>query len=395
MNSLTTTSRLHWKRIALSRQGLTSVSSFGKGLVGVRRAIEHLGYVQIDTLSVVERAHHHILWSRVPGYKPGHLNQLLREGHVFEHWFHAAAYLPMRDYRFALPRMNGIRRGENRYFVDVDEQLMREIMARVRGEGSLRVRDIDTGRGGGTGSWWNRGPGKRALDKLFMQGDLMVCERNGMEKVYDLAERILPPNLDLREPSVHEYATYLLDCTVRAHGLVTWKQVLHLKTGEPLKNAMREILAERIASDQLVEVHDAGLRDAYADVAMLQRPAKAMPDAVKLLSPFDNLVIHRERLAALFGIDYRLECYVPAPKRQFGYFCLPILQGERIVGRVDCKAHRADRRLALLSLHVEDRTADHNALMPKLVDALRAFAAFNGCESIDAPMLSLVEPVTR
>jgi len=221
----------HWQRIALARQGLGAAPAFGAGADGTRRAIEHLGYVQIDTLAVVERAHHHVLWARVPGYAPDHLNQLLRAGHVFEHWFHAAAYLPLRDYRFALPRMNGIRRGENRYFVNVDARLMQELLARVRGEGPLRVRDLDTDRAGKSGTWWNRGPGKRALDTLFMQGDLMVCERNGMEKVYDLAERVLPSDTDLREPSLHEYAAYLLDGTVRAHGLVTWKQVLHLKTG--------------------------------------------------------------------------------------------------------------------------------------------------------------------
>jgi uncharacterized protein YcaQ len=174
------------RRLALSKQGLVSQQKFGDGLSGTLRAIEHLGYVQIDTLSVVERAHHHVLWNRVPGYDPTHLNQLISAHHIFEYWYHAASYLPMCDYRYALPRMSSIRNGEHRYYTNVDKHLMKEILARVRAEGALRLRDLDRGNEG-KGNWWNMGPGKRALEKLFMQGDLMVCERNGMEKIYDLA----------------------------------------------------------------------------------------------------------------------------------------------------------------------------------------------------------------
>ncbi len=372
----------HWRRLALAQQGLVAGQAFGKGLVGTRRAIEHLGYVQIDTLAVVERAHHHTLWARVPGYKHGYLNQLLRERHVFEYWFHAASYLPMRDYRFALPRMNSIRCGENRYFVGIDDRLMHEILARVRGEGALRVRDLDTDRGSEKSNWWNWGPGKRALDRLFMQGDLMVSERNGMEKVYDLAERILPPGIDFREPSVHEYAAHLLDSTVRAHGLVTWKQVLHLRTGKPLKDAMREVLAERIEAGQLALVRDTDLPDTYVDTAALDRPIHTMRKSVLLLSPFDNVVIHRERLSALFGFDYRLECYVPAAKRVYGYFCLPILYGDRIVGRVDCKAHRIEKRFEVVSLHMEDHAVGREVPGPLLQQAIKRLAAFSGCDQV-------------
>ncbi len=136
-------------------QGLASQPLFDATLAGTRCAIEHLGYVQIDTLAVVERAHHHVLWNRVPSYDPLHLNQLISERHIFEYWFHAASYLPMCDYRYVLPRMMSIRNGENRYFTNVDEHLMNEILARVRAEGTLRVRDLDTGnkeKGGWSGS---------------------------------------------------------------------------------------------------------------------------------------------------------------------------------------------------------------------------------------------------
>ena len=371
----------------MSTQGLASQQLFGAALPGTRRAIEHLGYVQIDTLAVVERAHHHVLWSRVPGYDPLHLNQLIGERHIFEYWFHAASYLPMRDYRYALPRMTSIRNGENRYFTNVDEHLMNEILARVRAEGTLRVRDLDTGNKE-KGSWWNWGPGRRALDKLFMQGDLMVCERHGMEKVYDLAERCLPTGIDLRVPTLSEYAVYLFDTTFRAHGVVTWKQLLHLKTGKPLRDAMHAVLDERIDAGLVRALGNADSPTAYVDIKALEQASAIDAGAVKVLSPFDNAVIHRDRLGTLFGFDYRIECYVAAPKRVFGYFCLPILYGDKFIGRVDCKAHRADQRFDVLSLNLEDGTLDPDQFFPALSDELQRLADFNKC-----PLLNGLDPI--
>jgi len=198
------------KKLTLFNQGLGKTSPFAKGVDGTLQAIEHLGYVQIDTISVVERAHHHVLWSRVPDYDLSHLNNLVRERQIFEYWYHAASYLPMKDYRYALPAMMSVRIGESRYFNRGDQHLMNEILARVRAEGRIRLRDIDKNNKKSLGNWWNTGPGRRAFEQLYMQGDLMICERNGMEKVYDLTERCLPENIDLSMPTLHEYAQYLL-----------------------------------------------------------------------------------------------------------------------------------------------------------------------------------------
>jgi len=376
-----------WRRLALSKQGLASQQPFGAGLSGTRSAIKHLGYVQIDTLSVVERAHHHVLWSRVPGYDPTHLNQLISEQHIFEYWFHAASYLPMRDYRYALPHMTSIRNGENRYYTNVDEQLMNEILARVSAEGPLRVRDLDKGNKG-KGKWWSRGPGRRALDKLFMQGDLMVCGRNGMEKLYDLAERCLPEDINLSEPTQSEYAAYLFDTTLRAHGVFTWKQLLHLKTGKPLRDAMREVLDERIEAGVLIALSNADAPTVYVDIKALEQAPEIDTPAVKILSPFDNVVIHRDRLSSLFGFDYRIECYVPASKRVFGYFCLPVLYGDKFVGRIDCKAHRADQRFEVFSLNLEDGSLNRDQFFPALSDELQRLAGFNKCPLLDASVVA-------
>lgn len=376
--------------LALKQQGLGPSPEFGHGAAGALRAIEHLGYVQIDTLAVIERAHHHVLWTRVPGYAPDHLNTLLREGRVFEHWFHAASCLPMRDYRYSLPLMASVREGRTWHAGRADAAVMRRLLDRVRVDGPLTPRSLGqpSGEKGVKDGWWNAGPVKHALDRLFMQGDLMVRERQGMEKVYDLAERVLPSGLDLRMPTLDETARYLLDTTVRAHGVVTWAQLLHLKTGQGIRDAMRRAVDERLADRSLVRLapEDAALPEVYADAEALATIDSAAPSArrvVRLLSPFDNVVIHRERLLGLFGLDYRLECYTPAAKRVYGYFCLPILFGDRFVGRVDCKAHRRERRFELLSVHVEAALPDLDEFRAAFAEALVALAGFCGCDRVD------------
>ncbi len=192
--------------LALKHQGLMSSPSFGKGLSATYQAIEHLGYVQIDTISVVERAHHHILWSRVPDYDQSHLNQLVQQKQIFEYWYHAASYLPIQDYRYALPRMEKVRDGMHRYFNRGDQRLMNEILIRAKAEGKIRLRDIDKENKTNTGGWWNMSLARRSIEQLFMQGDLMISERIGMEKVYSLTESCLPSGLDLSRPSLDEYA---------------------------------------------------------------------------------------------------------------------------------------------------------------------------------------------
>ncbi|MCF6226401.1 MAG: winged helix DNA-binding domain-containing protein [Xanthomonadales bacterium] len=370
-----------WRQLALSKQGMATQQQFGAGLTGALRAIEQLGYVQIDTLSVVERAHHHVLWSRVADYDLGLLNQLISEQQIFEYWYHAASYLPMRDYRYALPNMMAVRNGENRYYTNVDKNLMKELLTRVSAEGPLRLRDFDM-RDKLKGSWWSWGPSRRALDKLFMQGDLMVCGRNGMEKTYDISERCLPKDIDLSLPTLRDYAVYLFDTTLRAHGVFTWKQLLHLKTGKPMRDTMREVLEERIDAGVVTAFDIAGAPSVYVDSKALGQ-VSATNTVVKILSPFDNVLIHRDRLSALFGFDYRMECYVPAAKRVFGYFSLPILYGNQFVGRIDCKAHRAEQRFEVLSLNLEDTTLDRDQFFPALNGALQRLADFNKCPVLD------------
>lgn len=171
------------RRMAIQHQGLAQSNNFGKGLRGTRQAIEHLGYVQIDTISVIERAHHHVLWNRVSDYDSSHLNKLLQEKSIFEYWYHAASYLPIHDSRFSLANMDLIRQGKSRYFSRGDSHFMKEILAQVKAEGTIRLRDVVGGAKVQKQDWWNSAHGRSSIEQLFMQGDLMVCERHGMEKV--------------------------------------------------------------------------------------------------------------------------------------------------------------------------------------------------------------------
>ncbi|MCH2054505.1 winged helix-turn-helix domain-containing protein [Acinetobacter pittii] len=376
------------KQLTLFNQGLGKTSRFTKGVDGTLQAIEHLGYVQIDTISVVERAHHHILWSRVPDYELNHLNSLVRERQIFEYWYHAASYLPMKDYRYALPAMMSVRNGESRYFNRGDQHLMNEILARVRAEGKIRLRDIDKNNKKSLGNWWNTGPGRRAFEQLYMQGDLMICERNGMEKVFDLTERCLPENIDLSMPALYEYAQYLFNNTLRAHGAFTWKQLVHLKKND-LKETMRVVLKEQIDAGVVSAIKLENGQTLYVDVAAIEK--KVSTDfGLKILSPFDNSLIHRDRLASLFEFDYRIECYVPAAKRVYGYFCLPILYQDELVGRVDCKAHRSIKELEVISLHLEKTVKNKELFFFELEQELKRFAAFNQCSTINDKVIQRI-----
>ena len=367
------------RRTALAHQGLAKLAPFGAGKQATLKAIEQLSYVQIDTLAVVERAHHHTLWSRIPSYQPEHLESLLEERKLFEYWSHAAAFLPMRDYRFALPRMNAVQRGESRWLASVTATDELEVLARIRSAGPLRARDFDSPKEQ-QGSWWNWKPAKRTLEKLFFQGELMVTSRDGMQKVYDLRERVLPADIDTREPDLHELSTYLVDSSLTAHGFTTLKQLTHLRQGKALREAVCSALSERVADRLLVQYDIEGLPRFYGAPDLFERPTQCH-SGVRILSPFDNAVIHRDRLEKFFDFTYVMECYVPRPKRQFGYFCLPIIYRDAIVGRADCKAERGAKRLDVLHLYIEKPLRKAEEFNAKLTDALQRFAAFNGCES--------------
>ncbi len=367
--------------ITLHHQGLTTMRPFGKGSQATKCVLEHLGYIQIDTLSVIERAHHHTLWTRIPDYQPDYLTQLVRERSAFEYWFHAASYLPMNNYRFVLPQMSAIKRGELSHYANVEAKYMRHVFDRIRIDGPLKARHFESEKKSNA-KWWNWKPTKRALEKLFMQGDLMITYRDGMEKVYDLTERVLPDNTNTNEPSLLEFSEYLINVSMKANGFTSLKQLTHLRPGATLRKSLHTILLQKIEQGFLIQCHIEGMPAIYTTQNILETKISRPATNVRLLSPFDNAIIHRNKVEQLFEFDYKLECYIPKEKRKFGYFCLPILYKDKLIGRVDCKAHRKINDFELVNLHIESKTISLDDFIPHFAKLVYRFAKFNGCQTI-------------
>ncbi len=210
----------------------------------------------------------------------------------------------------------------------------------------------------------------------------MITARDGMQKVYDLTERVLPSDTDTSAPSTEELAGYLIRTSLRANGFTTLKQLAHLRPGKTLRNALSELLRHAVAAGDVIQLDVPGMPVVYANREGMDTKITPPPTIIRLLSPFDNAVIHRDRIQTLFDFDYRLECYLPAQKRQFGYFSLPILYRDKLVGRADCKAHRQDRQFEIIHLHLGQDTIDLGQFVDSFVIEVRRFAAFNGCDSV-------------
>ena len=370
------------KRLALASQGLIGRSPFGTGTSGAIKAIEHLSYIQLDSISVIERAHNHIWRSRVPDFRPDQSNQLLEDAQVFEYWAHAAAYLPIKEYRYYLADKSAVKDGTLRRGYIKDRKLMAQVLKRIADEGPLASKDLEDRRTKSNG-WWDWKPAKRAVEALYFEGELMISSRAGFQKTYNLAERVLPKGIDSTPPTIEERASHMLDQQLACHGLVSAVGATYGRRDAALRQAMKAELAQRLAAGTLVTVTLPNNSLYYIEPEHLEQPMPRLDNRLKILSPFDNAVIQRKRLIDLFAFDYQLECYVPAPKRRYGYLALPLLYKDNFVGRMDCKAHRADKVLEIKGLFFEsghDTPEVHAALDKALPD----FAGFQGCETIVA-----------
>ena len=367
------------RKLVLHSQRLPQAAPKGPALAQTLEAIEHLGYIQIDTISVIERAHHHTLWNRNYRYKPEHLDRLLEERKVFEYWAHAAAWLPMRDFRFSLPQKRAIASGERDHWYPRNQKLMNEVLRRIRDEGPLMAKDFEHHGTKKTAEWQSK-PAKEALEYLFMQGDLMIPERRNFHKVYDLTERVLPPDCDLVRPGPEEHARFLIRRFLQANGIGEQACFSYLRKKDELPLAK---VVQQMLEDQELQQLDVAGKSYLAlpdSLALLSKPLRRQ--SLQILSPFDNLLIQRKRMQHLFDYDYRIECYLPASKRLYGYFSLPVLWNGRLQARMDCKADRKTRVLRIFSMHFEKHVRQKEALLEALLAQLPRFMAFNGCDSV-------------
>ena len=364
---------------------LLSNTKCANGKNGALRVIEKLGYVQIDTINVIERSHHVVLFTRCPDYPTSCLDKLHAEKKLFEYWAHEASYIPMNDFRYYLPVMKRLTKkyASVRNWIKKHRALMRRVRQRVACEGPLSARDFKDVKNRKRGTWWDWKPAKTALEMLFWQGEFMIKERNNFQRVYDLTERVIPSDIDQTYPTQDEENEFFIRRALGALGVATIQDINRYFT---VSSRLDTHLTKMRTAGEIIEVCIRGFKRKYyclaKDSTRLQRCKKNADNIVRLLSPFDNAIILRERTKALFDFTYALECYTPRNKRKYGYFCLPILWRNELVGRIDPKADRKENALIVNNLYIEKDVPDTKQFMHALSAALHTFAAFNSCERI-------------
>lgn len=380
------------RRALLAAQGLAGPSPNEPAAGDVLAAIRRMHALQIDTISVVARSPYLVLWSRIGAYDPALLDSLLPARAVFEHWSHAACFLAIEDfplYRRMMLESNTPRRRRQEQWLETHREFVGRLLARIRDEGPVRSADFQRPGGRKGNGWWDWKEEKLALELLLTRGDVMVDRRHNFQRIYNLRERVLPEWDDTLAPPAEEARRALALKVVRSLGVARPEWVAanlqHLWWGVV---ATRRVL-ESLANDgQLVRVDVAGWdRPGYVhpgDLALLDAAASdpGPPLRTTLLSPFDPVTWDRARALELFDFDYRIECYTPAAKRRYGYFTLPILFGDQLVGRLDPKAHRRDGVFEVKSLHLEPGVAATAELVDGMRDAIRQLAAWQGTPEV-------------
>ena len=337
------------RRAWLRAQRLDADRPFGDGPEATRLAVEHLGYVQIDTIHVIERSHHHILYTRIPEYRRADLHTAQSvDKSVFECWAHALSYVPTSNLPIYLRAMQGEYQRRIAWFAKVTNADVRKVMNRLRTEGALTIRDIDDDvLVEKDHPWASRKPSKAALQVAFFKGAVTISERSGMLKTYELIDRHFGWDRPPKAASERQIVEYLLDRALRSQGIVSLDSACFLDA--PRKPAMRRLIAARIRRKELVPVavEGAGKQEHWASPAVLDTAPDTGADWVHVLSPFDPLVIQRKRLKLFFDYEHVFEAYVPKAKRRYGYFALPILAGDEIVAAIDLKTDREKRKLLI------------------------------------------------
>src|SRR3954452_13909971 len=369
------------RRIWLRAQRLDTSEPFGAGPQAVAAAVDHLGYVQIDTINVIERCHHHILYSRIPAYARADLRQAQSiDKSVFEYWTHALSYVPAKDFRYFMPLMKRHKRDGHRWYASVKPEDTRKVMRLIRRDGALTIRDIeDDVLTEKEHLWQSRKPSKRALQLAFYTGTVTVSERTGMLKTYELMTRHFGWDRLPKSASAKDITAYLLDRALRSQGVVSLDSVCHLDA--PRKPAVAALIASRVRRGELVPVAIDGSdkQEHWALPSALEPGERAPPDLVHILSPFDPLIIQRKRTNLIFGYNHLFEAYVPEAKRKLGYLALPVLVGDEIVAALDLKTDRQAKKLLMQKwtwVGEGKKTAGRKELKRKIDEELDRFERF-------------------
>lgn len=378
--------------LMVAAQGLHRRPARAATKADVLATIRHMHVLQIDTIHVVARSPYLVLWSRLGAYPQHWLTDLLAEGALFEYWAHEASFVPIEDFGLYRQRMLAAATTGWKYareWAAQNRDAIERVLGHVRQHGPVRSSDFER-TDGLPGGWWGWKPEKRALEALFTAGELMIARRHNFQRIYDLRERVLPDWDDARMPPLAQARRTLALNAVRALGVTTAGWVAdYFRTA---KRDTTPLPAELAAAGQLIEVRVEGWQQPgyiHPDNLALAEAAASgalIPELTTLLSPFDPLVWDRARALAVFGFDYRIECYTPEAKRRYGYFTLPILRRGQLIGRIDPKAHRAAGRFEVKALHLEPGVQVHDELVADLAGALRDCADWHATPTVEIGM---------
>jgi len=361
----------------------------------VFKAVDGLGCIQIDTINVLERAQYLTLWTRLGPYDKGHLDQLAyRDRLLFEHWAHAASYIPTRDYRYYVRSMEERSREMEARFsrrTGKDPDLIDAVLARIRDEGPLGSSDFEGPKR--RGGWWNWKPAKTALELLLGAGTLLVHHRNNFQRYYDLAENVLPSWVDASPPTDDERVDFFILRTLGALGAVKagdireYYQHWSVKLGRTIKQ-LEDSLRRLNSEGEMETAKLEGGKTEYHLLASHIEDAQRLQgdwgfDSVRLINYFDNLMWNRGRVHALFGFEPKLEVYLPQDQRTYGYYHLPILYGDRLVARLEPKMMRSEGTLLVRGYWPEEGFKPTAEYQNKLEETLGSLARFNGADRVE------------
>ena len=386
------------RALALHAQGLTTPNSLEGAPTRevIAATVKQLGCVQLDTLQMVRRSHYLVLWSRLGRYDPADFDNLIydpAERRLFEGWQHAASIVPLEDYRYQIPHMRWLRENPAgmslKWFQDPESsELLRMVMERIRQNGPVRAADFEY-KGPKRGSWWDWKPAKNALEHLYAWGDLMIADRLNFQRIYDLRERVLPNWVDTSEPSREERDHYWVEQAARALGIcqpIQLAEYAYMKRGK-VRSYVENLLKEGVLIEVQARLQDGKVYSMVAHQESLPLLLKASdgllnPSRTTFLSPFDNLFWARGRDIQIWNFRNILEAYKPEAQRVWGYFCLPILHRDRLVGRFDPKMDRQNGVMRIKAIYLEAGIEITEEFSADIATAMRDFLTFHAAKDL-------------
>jgi uncharacterized protein YcaQ len=378
------------RRIFLARQGLSAPPARAMNKAQLLDLITDIGFVQVDSIATVERAHHQIIFSRNQTYRRHHLTELLEKDRaLFEHWTHDASILPAKFYPYWKHRFRRrepiIQERWRNWHGEGFDSAFEETYRRIAENGPAMSRDMKA-EGHQSGGWWDWHPSKTALEYLWHTGKLAVAGRVNFQKIYDLAERVIPAEHHDREVSHENFVDWACREALTRLGFATSGEIAAFFDIVSPQEARQWVTDHRSELCEVSLASSDGAKDrmSYAFEGFTGEAEAAIepPNRIRVLSPFDPLLRNRARTERLFGFYYRIEVFVPEPKRQYGYYVFPLLEADRLIGRIDMKADRKGGTLDVKRLWLEPGVRPSSGRLAKLDAELNRLAKFTGVDTI-------------